>query len=80
MLPEPMCFKRRCKHYESVKYFGDGEETERIICTAFPRGIPNEIAYEGNIHDKPLENQGNEIVFEKENDDDFFERLSKLNR
>ena len=35
-------------------------------CTAFPEGIPNEILSGENDHTKPLPEQGNDIVFEPE--------------
>ena len=47
-----ICFT--CKHYDD---FGMG-------CKAFPKGIPDEIL-QFNKHDKPLPNQGNNIVYEK---------------
>ena len=46
-----ICFK--CKHF---RRFEGG-------CTAFPDGIPDEIAIE-NDHNNPLPGQGNDIVFE----------------
>ena len=46
-----ICFK--CKHFNT---FVGG-------CTAFPENIPNEISVDGD-HDKPLPDQGNDIVFE----------------
>jgi len=33
-------------------------------CKAFKNGIPDEIIL-SNLHDKPLPNQGNDLVFEK---------------
>lgn len=45
-----ICFK--CAHHV------DGEPG----CKAFPSGIPNEILT-SNKHDKPLVNQGNDLVF-----------------
>jgi len=44
----------------------DGTElTERHACEAFPDGIPSEIAYGDNPHDKPFKGQENDIVYEK---------------
>jgi hypothetical protein len=40
--------------------------TEVNYCDAFPDGIPDEIAYGRNKHLKPLKNQKNNIVYEKE--------------
>lgn len=34
-----------------------------LSCQAFKK-IPDEILLKGNPHDKPLKNQGNDIVFE----------------
>ncbi len=66
MLVEPNCFKRKCKHYLGVIQPDGTEQTETNNCLAFPNGIPVEIAYGNNKHLKPLPNQGNDIVFEKE--------------
>jgi hypothetical protein len=65
MLAEPRCYTRQCKHYKGVKWFGDEESTENNYCSAFPDGIPSEIAYGGNKHLKPLPGQVNDIVYEK---------------
>jgi len=37
----------------------------KTICKAFPEGIPREIILNEIIHDKPLPDQGNEIVYEE---------------
>ena len=44
MLAEPKCFTRRCRHFHGVKYMDPaiGEESEWLICAAFPDGIPDE--------------------------------------
>lgn len=34
-----------------------------ITCAAFPKGIP-QVILDTNKHDSPIEDQGNEIVFE----------------
>ena len=46
-----ICFK--CKNYDDI-----------MGCSAFPDGIPNEIIM-SNVHDKPLPNQENNLIFEK---------------
>ena len=66
MLQEPNCFKRNCKHYTGVIQPDGTEMTETNACKAFPDGIPIEIAYGDNKHLKPLKNQKNDIVYEKE--------------
>jgi len=46
-----------CDH--CVHVFQPGEGTG---CKAFPEGIPDQILLE-NKHDKPLKDQGNDLVF-----------------
>ena len=53
MLQEPKCSIRKCVHLIGVKNDGD-ETTERVVCKAFPDGIPGEIAYGDNLHIKPF--------------------------
>lgn len=53
MLLEPDCSKRKCRHFEGVRWMGDEESTERNVCKAFPKGIPAAIAYDGNPHTEP---------------------------
>ena len=65
MLAEPKCYSRSCKHFLGVSQPDGTEMTERVICEAFPNGIPEEIAYGDNKHDEPMPNQSNDIVFEK---------------
>lgn len=50
MLPEPQCLKRGCKHFIGVEQKGEDETTERVVCAAFPDGIPDDIAYGDNKH------------------------------
>lgn len=64
MLDEPNCYKRDCKHFQGVKWLGEGEQTEVVYCDAFPEGIPREIAYGDNQHLKPYPGD-NGIQFEK---------------
>jgi len=64
MIPEPTCWTRRCKHYIGVIQPDDTELSETNSCTAFPEGIPYEIAYGINSHNKPLLHQENDIIFE----------------
>ena len=53
MIREPNCFKRHCKFFIGVTNDGD-ETTERVVCEAFPDGIPEEIAYGDNKHTGPV--------------------------
>ena len=57
MINEPQCYKRRCIHLTGVKNDGD-ESTERVVCKAFPEGIPSDIAYGENLHIEPYPGDG----------------------
>lgn len=64
-LPPSRCFERRCKHFLGVVWLGEDESSEEAHCRAFPKGIPDEIAYGDNDHTKPYPgNQG--IQYESE--------------
>lgn len=65
MIDEPNCYTRKCKHYIGVIQPDRTELTETNSCKAFPKGIPEIIAYGDNKHLKPLPGQDNKIVFEK---------------
>jgi hypothetical protein len=64
MLAEPKCFTRSCKHYLGIDQPDGSELSERNYCEAFPQGIPSEIAYGEDPHNKPWPDQENNIVFE----------------
>lgn len=49
---EPICFT--CKHFD----------INTSKCPAFKGDIPDEILFGINDHSKPLEDQGNEIIYE----------------
>ena len=53
MLREPHCFTRQCAHFLGVSQPDGTEKTERVVCVAFPDGIPDEIAYGDNPHTEP---------------------------
>ena len=54
MLAEPTCHARHCKHFLGVRYLGEFEDSEVVYCSAFPDGIPSEIAYGDNLHLTPF--------------------------
>ena len=54
MLEEPKCHQRKCKHFSGAENDGS-ESTERVVCMAFPDGIPADIAYGKNLHLEPIE-------------------------
>ena len=65
MISETVCYKRHCKHFGGLAENNTDEEQERVLCKAFPDGIPTKIAYGDNPHYKPLVGQENKITFEK---------------
>jgi len=50
MIPEPKCSKRNCVHYIGVLQPDGTELTERVVCKAFPKKIPTQIAYGNDKH------------------------------
>lgn len=64
MLPIPNCWERGCKHFEGAHQPDGTEESEVVVCKAFPEGIPNEIAYGDDLHLKPWDSQKNNLTFE----------------
>jgi hypothetical protein len=65
MLAEPNCHKRKCVHFEGVNSPTGDEVGQYVYCTAFPRGIPWEIAYGGNPHDRVQPGQVGDYIYEK---------------
>lgn len=66
MIVEPKCFKRGCTHFKGVKWLGDQESTEVVYCTAYPRGIPYEIAYGDDKHMLLRGDEKVPVTYEKE--------------
>jgi hypothetical protein len=68
-ISEPICYKRKCIHLKGMymKENKNGPPSPIFTCTAFPHGegIPGEIVFGDNLHLKPLKNQGNDIVYQK---------------
>lgn len=65
MIQVPRCFIRRCTHYQGVRWIANKESSERCYCTAFPAGIPVDIALGKDLHQSVRGDQINSIVFEK---------------
>ena len=65
MLHESKCYSRKCRYYQGILQPDDTEQTEVVYCSAFPEGIPQEIAYGSNKHLEPCCGQENEVVYEK---------------
>jgi len=65
MIRQPKCFTRDCVHFIGVAQEDDTEATEKVVCKAFPEGIPDEIAYGTDKHLEVRDDQDNTIVFKK---------------
>lgn len=65
MIASPNCYRRRCRHFLGIDQPDGTEATERVVCTAFPDGIPDEIAYGTNKHLRSFPGD-NGIQYEKE--------------
>lgn len=48
MIAPPKCWERKCRYFIGVS--DAAEEDQVVVCKAFPRGIPDEIAYGDNPH------------------------------
>jgi len=57
MITVPACYFRDCKNYIGAVNNSDpfDESKEFCACEAFPDGIPDDIAYGDNLHEKPVE-------------------------
>lgn len=53
MVITPACWQRKCKHYIGVSQPDGTEMSERLVCHAFPNGIPDEIVLGDNLHTTP---------------------------
>jgi len=52
---EPNCSRRKCKHFLGVKDDDRPNSEDVVICTAFPDGIPDAIAYGPIPHTRPYQ-------------------------
>ena len=64
MIQRPRCYERECKFFTGVIQPDGTELTETVACSAFPAGIPEEIAYGDNLHLEPFPGD-NGVQFEK---------------
>lgn len=66
MLPKPNCRSRNCRFFLGSRDLVEGDEASEVVyCSAFPNGIPDEIAYGDNKHESPVDGD-NGILFEKD--------------
>jgi hypothetical protein len=66
MMSEPMCSVRSCKHLLGVVQSDGSEETERVACVAYPKGIPDEIAYGDDRHLELRGDEKTDVHYERE--------------
>lgn len=63
---EPQCSRRQCKFFQGMWDIGTPANPNMVpVCSAFPGGIPADIAYGDNPHTEPVKGD-NGIQFEKE--------------
>jgi hypothetical protein len=65
MIGTPKCYERGCVHFLGVDQPDGTEMTERVICEAYPNGIPVEIAYGNDSHLELRGDEENPVAFEK---------------
>jgi hypothetical protein len=65
MILPTACFDRGCVHYIGVRQPDGTEKTERVVCKAYPEGIPDDIADGIDLHSKVRKDQKNSFVFKK---------------
>jgi hypothetical protein len=75
MIGVPRCYERACKHFLGVASDDGGEETERVVCSAYPDAIPLEIAFGADLHLTP---RPGDRGIQYEEDPEEAERLSLL--
>ena len=63
MMDTPNCYTRGCVHFIGVSQPDGTEMSERVVCKAFPEGIPAAIAYGKNPHTAPFKGDHG-ILFE----------------
>lgn len=63
MIRQPMCSRRDCVHFQGAQWLGDTESSERVVCSAYPKGIPSDIAYGDNLHEAVQPDQVGEYIY-----------------
>lgn len=69
MIITPKCFERNCIYYLGVKQDNEDEKTERVFCSAYLDGIPDEIAYGDDKHLTVRDDQDNQVTYESNTDE-----------
>lgn len=64
MILIPKCFERKCKWFFGVTQPDNTELSEVVTCLAFPEGIPEDIAFGDNKHEKVQEGQVGSFIYE----------------
>lgn len=66
MISEPRCSVRKCKWLSGVSELTKGQEDTQVpVCPAFPREIPEDIAWGENPHSHVQQDQLGSFVYEK---------------
>jgi hypothetical protein len=63
----PRCYlnDRKCKYFNGFILTKNGR-SGKVVCKAFPEGIPEIIAYGKDLHNKVIDGQIGNFVFEQE--------------
>ena len=65
-IEEPRCYSRRCIHFEGAKIAGNSTSGKAIvICPAYPKGIPERIAYGDELHLEVQDDQKGTLTYEE---------------
>lgn len=78
MIQEPNCHKRGCKHYLGVAQPNNEEKGERPVCSAYPDGIPEDIAYGSDKHLEVRKDQTGNYVYENDTIKNVLQFLDSL--
>ena len=67
MIDRPRCYERKCRHFDGLSKVGGGkgDRGEVFVCPAFPKGIPEDIAYGRNLHFTEDPRQEGSLTFEE---------------
>ncbi len=65
MIDSCACFDRQCANFIGIVQDDGIEETERVVCKAYPNGIPPDIQSGEDLHAKVRPDQDNTIIYEK---------------
>lgn len=76
IMNECNCGTRYCKYFRGIRTLADGKEI--YYCKAFKFGIPEEISNGNNLHETPIQDQGNNLVYGRGPKPDLVRPFSKI--